>query len=219
MNIDDTLSRRTADVTRDVSGRVAELTEELRAAVGGLIDRITALRKRITFIESGLLPQVDFDRRVKRYVARIGSRWLQDQGYGVTLGEWGLLRPAVADDNVDMPWYRNDPIPWGAICAAEPDRAEQIIRTLAAARPAQGEVGPPMAERPALLTALQAELADLQAAHERLVDDAARSGITLEHLPEVVERRRQEARDARLEAERLERVAWSERQAQKLIGR
>ncbi len=53
--------------------------------------------------------------------------------------------------------------------------------------------GPSAAERPSLIARLENELAQLQAAEESLIDEAAANDVVISHRPEVIQRRQAEA--------------------------
>ena len=86
------------------------------------------------------------------------------------------------------------------------------------------QAGPLEAARPALIARLRAERAELEAAEEQLIDDAAAAGIVIEHRPEVQHRRREAAYkqkrdDEQLEQRRLAEAAVNERaQANRVSG-
>jgi hypothetical protein len=74
-----------------------------------------------------------------------------------------------------------------------------------------------MAERPAQLERLRAELVELEGAEEKLVDELIANGIVVDHRPEVLARREDERRAREREAERLKNEQWLEEQ--KRLGR
>jgi hypothetical protein len=74
------------------------------------------------------------------------------------------------------------------------------------------EAGPASGARPELLERLRAELVELEAAEEKLVDELNANGIVVAHRPEVVARREDERRAREREAERLKNEQWLEEQ-------
>jgi hypothetical protein len=74
------------------------------------------------------------------------------------------------------------------------------------------KAGPASGERPALLERLRAELGEVEAAEERLVDELLAHGIVVAHRDEVVKRRETERRDRDNAERKRQDERWLEEQ-------
>lgn len=198
-----------ASLLKSAAAKFAGATRDLKDELLKMRERIGATREQLRRLQEDRLPIAEVVRDViPRVVAEAGAFWLQDRGNALLAGNFALAAPSVTGSR-QLPWAITDPLPWGAFCVAFPDQAAQLLEGLLRAVPY--EEGLPSAERPALIERLTRELAELEAAEERFVDEAAEAGVVIEHRPEVITRRQNEAR--RLEREARDAAVRQEREA------
>lgn len=172
-------------LTKKVETATSAITDE----IGRLRARIMEARRALNRAQDLLLPLEEIEDRIRQHIQLIGDLWLRDH-------------PSLVLQ-LGHPRERRDPLgptatlEWGAVCAGSPDLAFEIQRGLVGRMPYTA--GAPAAERPALIAKLEQELAALEATDEALVDRARLAGVTIEHRPEVVERRETERRQRELE--------------------
>lgn len=183
------------------------ITKTLRAASATIRDEIEGLRARITAgrraleqARNGLVPPDELPARIAEIVGAAGEFWRRNHGPVVHY----LGKPA----GVASPWGSEEPMSFGALCALAPGMMQEGLQRLAAAE--AYEAGPSTSERAAVVARLEAELADLEAAEEALVDGAAEQGVTIAHRPDVVQRRATEARQREFAAARAEELRLQE---------
>jgi hypothetical protein len=182
------------------AGEVSNEVARLRAA-------IVEKRRELLHASEAPVPPADMGPRIAAHVREAGQVWLDSWGKGVILGEGGLADPKLRG-SVRLPWSINAAPPWGAICASDPAGAEAFLSGIVA-RLAY-EPGPAVSGRPALIARIEADLAELELSEVLLVDEAGAAGVVIEHRPEVLERRANEARRREIE----ERSAAERRQRQ-----
>ncbi|MBM3499726.1 MAG: hypothetical protein FJX74_13785 [Armatimonadetes bacterium] len=145
--------------------------------------------------------------------------WSARNGQSVIYGERCLASPDAGSPR--LPWQYGEPLPWGALATARPDLAASILEGLV--RQVEYVPGPSSAERPALIAKLQRDLAALEATELALLDEAAASGVMIQHRPEVAAARADEAERRRREQEaataRQAREAAIDRQHAEAAGR
>jgi hypothetical protein len=189
---------------------ITSLRKKLSGATDAIHDEISRLRSQIAASKKALyhaehapvpVAEIVADR-IPRLVAAHGRYWLDQRGMSLVRGERSLGSPKPGEPT--LPWTQNEPIPWGALCAANPQLATDLLRALVTQ--VSYEPGPATIERPALTESLMRGLMTLEAAEEALIDSAASSGVVIAHRPEVVQRR---------ETERLRQ----EREAQAVAAR
>ncbi len=189
-----------------VTKLLGDLRKKLTGATTALHDEIARLRGEIDDKRAALdnarrapLPVEEIRaERIPRLVEEHARAWLDGNGTSLVYGERSLGAPTPRG-YISLPWIPSEPLPWGALCAADPDQAAGIIANLV--RQVAYEAGPPSAERPALIEKLERELAELEQVEEQIIDEAVGSGVTIAHRPEVLERRTREARQRQREAE------------------
>jgi hypothetical protein len=152
----------------------------------------------------------DQSRGIRFLVAAQGDAWLEanHQDLGAVSGAISAspMPPGYVIFPPRLPLGLEGPLTFGALAAIAPTICEAGLNALVARLP-QVEPGPDLAERPALIAKEDNTLAEIEAAHTALVDEAqASAGITLELLPVVAQRRRV----AEIAAERQARVAAAE---------
>jgi hypothetical protein len=190
-----TLAKLITDLRRKLTGT----TTELQSEIARLRSEITERSKALQHAQRAPLPVEEImATRIPRVVEEHGRRWLDEHGSTLissdrdrALGSPGLR------GSIYLPWA--DALPWGALCAARPDLAREILAALVGQ--VAYEPGPPLAERPALIARLERELAELEQGEEQIVDEACGSGVVIEHRPAVRERRQAEAARQRREEE------------------
>ncbi len=185
-----------ADLKTWLGRTTAMIEQELTA----LRQRITGTRKARNVAEHAPLRVEDIvGTKIPAAVAEAGAAWLRERGSSLIHGEQSLGHPTWAG-STRLPWSYLEAPSWGAWCASDPAGAAEFLSNLV--RQVTYEAGPPSAERPALIARLDAELAELEAAEEAMVDAMGAEGLIVAHRPEVVQRREAEAR-------RRERAAQS----------
>lgn len=185
------------------------LSNKVAAATRAVVDDIGAVRKQIDgkrwelehATQAPLPPAEVKAERIPALVAERGAAWLREHGPALlaagTYAHRALASPG-ADGYIELPnlsdWF-------GITCAADPARATALLSALIDR--VGYEPGPASQDRPALITRLSRELADLEAAEEAAVDQAAAAGVKIEHRADVRQRREREARQRELDARRL----------------
>ncbi|HXH81707.1 MAG TPA: hypothetical protein VNN07_02130 [Candidatus Tectomicrobia bacterium] len=197
------LTEKLSRVTNQIAGWKAALAtlrdEERRLRT----EHADALKERER-VASAPLPLDEVIARMRRFVDEAAAAWRTEWArvYINALGN-----PARRPDLPDACLVR------GAFSLREqmlmdPEHAKAVLEAIL--RSAPYEAGPPEAERPALLAALDARIAALEREHTELVDLARAQDppIILDLLPVVKERREAEAR----QREHAERRAEHQRQ-------
>jgi hypothetical protein len=186
------------------SDAIRSITSKLRSATKGALEQISEIRRRISETRAGLrqletapLPRAEIQERAATTVQQAGAVWLKDNARNVLtgLGTFNKKATLLAVKHGD------ELMSWGAFCASDPQAA--ITRLLAVVEQTDYQPGPASALRPDLIAAAALELAALEDAEEKLVDEAAAVGIVIEHRPEVLQRRQQEHRQRELEEQRV----------------
>ena len=189
------------------------ITKNLRAATSSIRDEIEGMRARITAghraleqARNGLVPPDELPGRIGELVDGLGRLWRDRHG---PVGHY-LGKPA----GVDSPWGFEAPMTFGALCALAPELVRASLERLATAE--AYEAGPSSRERAAVVARLEAELAELEAAEEALVDSAAEQGVTIKHRDDVVQRRATEARQREFAERRAEELRQQEAHRQRM---
>ena len=140
---------------------------------------------------------------MRAYVHDTAEAWLVRHGSMVLFGLRGLAKPNLTQAPA-LPWGGFESARDGFLCAA--DEEAEIAKLLVVYRRIPSDAaGAPLAERPALIEQRTREAAALEAEEERLIDEAAKLGIAIEHRPEVQARRNEETHQRRLAEHREER--------------
>lgn len=179
-----------------IRARLTKSTASVTADVATLRAQIREKRAELTRLPSRPVPKIDTDRNARQMVESAGASFLAHEGTAVlsSIGGTGSGRR--------LPWVDPDGgVKWGALCAAAPDFAVNLLTNLVAR--VEYEPGPPLSDRPGLIAKLEAEIREIEAGEERLVDEACEAGLVIAHRPEVVQRRQNEARQAELDAQRV----------------
>lgn len=198
------VARMIGDLRKKLTGATSALNEELARV------RVTIAEKERQLQDARrapLSPAEIISISIPHVVAEHGHIWMRRYGSGLVWGDRGLGDPN-RQGSIYLPWTANEPIPWGALCAAKPELAGEILATLVHAvdyRP-----GPPQGERSEIIARLEEELRDLAQADEQLVDEAASNGIMIDHRADVVQRREQEAAKRKAEEQAAARRAERE---------
>ena len=180
------------------------ITEKLNIAKTGIVDELKQLRNNITTKAQELQRAIDtpvpaeevLRATIPAVVREAGAYWIKEHGTSLIYGSKTLAAPNP-NGSRDLPWSLSAPVPWAALCAADPAFAEKLLGGLV--KKVAYESGPPSSERPKLIARLTAELAELEAAEEAFVDDACAAGVTIAHRPETIQRRESEAERRKLE--------------------
>jgi len=147
--------------------------------------RMGQLRDEIQRVQTQHVPPEVVAQRIAQSVSEAAIRWR---------GSESLLQGAASptlSGSIDLPWRAQEPIPWGALCAGDSAHASAILTTLLEAEMSSSEYKPglPLAERPRRVSDLEAELQEVGATEEALIDDAIACGLDVEHRNETFYRR------------------------------
>lgn len=199
-------SLRTHDDIQTLRGSLEAIVTRAKAAIESRRKHIADLRADLVRAKGSGVPLSEVETRLRALVAVTGRQWLDDRGSDLVQGRNALTYHALEGAGM-LPWDHAEALPWGAVCAAEPDRAVAFVMALI--RQVPYDVGTRADERPALIDRLTRDLADAEAREEADVDAAQTAGVDIAHRPEVLTRRASEAerraRDERRAAEQLER--------------
>lgn len=204
---------------RDLTSRLSSATRDAQQQIVNLRARIRESAQRLREAEDCPLPLDELvEDRIPTLVAQAGRGWLQQHGGILLHGQRSIGSPKPG--GAQLPWVGSEPMPFGAVCAADPELASAMLAALVGQ--VEYQAGPRSTDRPALIANLRAQLAELEAAEETAVDDASASGLQIEHRPEVMQRREQVARQRQLEEaalrDRRERQAALDRAAAERTG-
>jgi hypothetical protein len=190
-----------SDVLREAAARLKAATAAASAEVARMRDGIKAKRDELAAVMRAPLPQADVERRAREEVRIAGERFMDEIGVHVARRVAG---PDPAHGNRrSVPWTALEPPAWGFACVTDPQAAvAALLRVYELGLTA--EAGLPASERPAARQRLEAEIAALEAAEEQAVDAAAAAGLTVEHRPEVLRRRKVEEDQRQREAAQRE---------------
>lgn len=190
-----TLSKTVAEIRR----KLAASTTELQNEVAALRQKIAETRTQLLNAQNAPLPVEEIiAKRIPAVVAEHAAWWLRDRGSQLVGVDRGLGAPNLTG-SITLPWSMTEAVSWAMLCASHPKFATEVLANLV--RRVEYTPGPSSAERPAIVERLEGELAELETAEERIVDDAAAAGVVIQHRPEVLARRETEARRQKFEEE------------------
>lgn len=196
-------SDHATSVTGDLA-RVRSLVVEIVEQRHAFLDNRAALTREQHAIRSAPLHADDRRTRAIEIAHAKRAAWLRTTG-GRFAHEY------FAPEKWRGPNYLTVEIDsFDALCARDPEGAAEQLLALYAAVATPNAAGLPLADRPARIAALQAEIDAAERAEEALVDSAIAAGVPLEHRPEVLTRRaeaEQRARDDAAAAARQDKVA------------
>jgi hypothetical protein len=176
---------------RTIRTRLTKATSSVAGDVQALRDQIREKREAVKNLTKATAPRSDLEQRIRDLVAKTGDGWVTREGWSVLSHLGNPARRA------SVPWDAGKPMPWDVLCAANPEAAVGLLIDLA--NRIEYTAGPPLAERPAMIAKLEAEIAQIEEGEERLVDEAAAAGLVIAHRPEVQQRKQNEARKAELD--------------------
>lgn len=173
------------------------LVEQVRSITQSVLDTIEEarahLREKTTARETvrrAARPIEEVDLRA--WVDRRAAHWLDRHGKGMIFAFLRHGKPPGAA----MPGLDSASDALDLLCVGDADRVVALLaRVLHQSIDATGVDVLTTEARTAQLDALNREVADLEAADERAVDEALAAGLTVAHLPTVL-RRREEAAHA-----------------------
>lgn len=177
-----------------LAGDIQKATAGVTSSIQDMRAKIAALQEQSTREARAYLPRVEIEARIAEEIQDAGRAWLKDHNRIV-------LRKLGNPDRCEAPLRWNAEVPWGLLCAAQPQFAAALLSGVIDLAPY--EPGSPSAERPRLVARIERELAEAEKAEEAAIDEAIAAGIVVEHRPEVVARRERE----RAERERAEAAA------------
>jgi hypothetical protein len=177
---------------------ITKLTNRIKEASAGVAGDIAALREQIATKRAGLrhaqdafVPRDEILAHRPAAVKAIGEHWNAQNGHNVAVALGHPRNPPRS------PWGFTEPVPWGALCAGDPDLAMKILAAAAVAY--EYEPGPPSSEREGIIEQMARELVALEQHEESAIDAATAAGVPLAHRPDVIQRRETERRRAELE--------------------
>lgn len=189
-----------------VTRALGELRKKLAASMKGVQDEIAALRDKIKQTRAQLLEAQNLPLPIDEIIARIpavvaehAAWWLDRNGSALVWGNARALGVPKLTGSITLPWSMTEAVSWAMLCASHPKFAGEVLSNLV--RRVEYTPGPASSERPAIVERLTAELAELEAAEEAVIDEAVANGVVIQHRPEVVERRTAEAERKKREAE------------------
>jgi hypothetical protein len=189
VDITTTLAARVG-IARDAVGQLHDADQALRAAHAAA----EAERGRLL---SARPPKADVIAVADARVDAIGTAWSAAHGMSLVTALAGSVD--VAPDGAVRGILTGDlalagPLDAPTLIALAPDVVKAGLRKLIEATPDAG--GPSMRERPQLIADVDVRIADVEAQHSALVDQARTLGITLDLLESVRGRRVMEAQRA-----------------------
>jgi len=186
-------------LTRKLTSTTSVVSDELSAMRTGLRD----LRAELKQVRTAPLTMAEIEDRAREVVEREGQRAVREIGPALLRSDRGLASPLSA--RVELPGRPGHPgsdlMSWPALCAADPERA--VAHLMALVRRVELTPGLPAAIRDARVQELTAQIAEIEQAEEKFVDDANKLGLGIAHRPDVVQRRSDEARARQLAEEGL----------------
>jgi hypothetical protein len=174
--------------------------------IGAMRRQMDAKRQAIKRLREAPVPLQELHARIDAAVRATGAMCLERLGPSLArMSAYGLQGDAPLPGT-----YGSDLATFPAWCAAEPEEASRFVKQLYTKL--SYEAGPASADRPAMLAQLESELAELEAAEEKLIDEAVAAGVTIPHRPEVILRRANEARERELNERHAATLAAIEQQ-------
>ncbi len=184
----------------DIRKKLSTVTKSVVGDIAQLRKQIDNKRQEFHQAQTAPLPLAEIEQRVKDLVKCTAEQWLEEQSFALIQGDHGIGSPDLRY-SVRLPWQDSEAPPWGAFCAVDPDHAVEFVTSLV--RRADYKPGLPSVERSDAIARLEAELKELEAGEESLIDDAREAGVNIEHRTEVIQRHDQEARARQLEEEKI----------------
>jgi hypothetical protein len=188
------LTKILRDLVTDVQ-RTASGAAEKKADAESKLVRLRALmaerRAELERMRRAPLPIEEIlADRIPRVVAEHARLWVDRHEHALLYDDYALGSPS-AHGSRRLPWRHDDPIPWGVLCLASPQLAQDLLAN--AVRALSYPPGPPSADRPDLIAKLKAELDGLERVEEQVVDSLIAAGVQVAHREEVRARREAEA--------------------------
>lgn len=179
---------------RAAAGSLATVDRELRekhAAAVRLVGALAGSPEPVDSVVANMRAAVD--AIAARYDAEYGQQAVNAFSRRVEITEDLSVRATPGNPS----WAPTLAPSWSNLYWLAPEAMKQALER--SIRSCTYTAGLPIAEREAAIRKAQAEVRELEAEHEALVDEAAEHGIVLQHLPTVAARREREARAVELE--------------------
>ena len=209
-----------------------ELIQQLKDMTLAVTERTTAAlavilkgRERIKQLEAAKvettclpLPAGEvIETRIPQLVAGRRAAFLARHASAFTYGPYSLCKPDLKRAaNAHLPEAIATVVDVLSVC--DPTLAEAYLAGIL--RSASYKAGPPSAERPSLLGAIERELEHLKAVDEHVTDEAIAAGLNIELRPDVLARREADARQHAIDAEQRRQVqAQQQRVNESYTGR
>jgi hypothetical protein len=168
----------------DLAAQIAGATQSVQANIAELRRQIAEKRAELRRVVSAPPPKADVKAlRVQEIRAATAAYLAEDPTR--------FVRGLSFTPRQEIGWYQ--------LCALAGPILEE--RVCAAIDLAEYVPGPPLADKGKVIAGLERELAELEAAEERAIDEATAAGVPIAHRTEVVQRRAQRADKERLDAE------------------
>jgi hypothetical protein len=162
----------------DLSRQIAGATQSAQESTAALRAQINSKREELRRVQTAFPP--------KNEVKEIRCREIRE-----TAAAYSAEDPIRFVRAIQFTPRRA--IEWRELCALAGPVVEEAVCD--AIDRAEYVPGPPAAERPGMIARLERELAELEGAEERAIDEAAAAGVSIAHRPEVITRRQREAGD------------------------
>jgi len=202
---------KTASLIQTIRKKLTSATESAVTEITELRRRIDETRAELEHARGAAVPvEKIVEARIPQAVREAAEEWRARYGSSLIHGPGRLGDPGL-NGRVKLLWSWHEPISFGALAAADPAYAGDLL--LALVRGTEYRPGAPSAERPALIARLEAELAELEETEERLIDEAAAAGVSIAHRAEVITRRQEE----QLERDREERRIADRKRRQEAV--
>jgi hypothetical protein len=181
------------------------LGKKLAAAVDSAHQDLAKLRRRvkdkqqeIAAVRKARKPIAEVEALAREKISVDAAAYLKAVRSTMISMPHSLASPDVREPkHVRLP---DELMSWGALCATDPEMAlHRLMRTL---EQLDYEEGPASSDRPTIIAELERELQDLEETEEGAIDQAIAAGLKIEHRPEVITRRSNEARLRELEEQR-----------------
>ena len=187
-----------AQTVSAIREKLTRATSDVTSEIGSLREQIKATRQELKFTQKSPLPAEDLRKKIAEQVQSAATRWLEDHAGSLASAEHAIAAWQPRFRRIRLPELSS----FDALCAADPEQARGRLERLCAAALERFPAGPRAADRAALAERLEAELAELEAGEETVIDQAAAAGVHVEHRAEVRQRRERRAADEQAAADR-----------------
>jgi hypothetical protein len=187
--------------------------QEAKVSHARLRETLEAKIREREHVRAAPAPDVELDASAARIVHEEAEWWLREYGPGLVRRLSGQLSSqelsgrteTTMERRPNLPVARNEAPPHGLLCALDPEG--MTAKWVALIRRIPRESGAPMAERPALLSQLDAEIEELKAVEDELARD-----LGVPRRDEMVQREHTATRAAERAEQKRKDAEWLEEQ-------